>query len=166
MNRNPLLSASGGAPAPAGGSLTSGTKRRSTGIFVLTLLAGLILCPACSTASRSEPRPLSVAVAITPVGATLSAEQIARVHGALKPELQRVGYTFAESSAAADLVLLVTFSPIAGGTGGRLKIIGLEPTAEFRRATDGADTPEAKEMRRRQREIEQWVERQSSSSGS
>jgi hypothetical protein len=128
----------------------------------LLFLAGVMLCfGGCATAERASLRPLAVAVAITPIGtSSLSAEQVTRVHAALGPEIQRAGYTLAQSSAAADLVLIVNFTPTPGGGGGRVKITGLEPTAQFRQATAGGDTPEAKEMRLRQREIELWIERQ------
>jgi hypothetical protein len=138
---------------------------RFASITVLTSFAGMILCSACTSVDRSVQRPLSVSVAITPIDArSISNAQAAQVHEALRPELQRAGYTFADNSMTADLVLLVSFTPTVGGNGGRVKITGLSPTAEFRRATDNGDTPEAKEMRRRQRELEQWVERQSRNS--
>ena len=135
----------------------------SVSSFVLVLLAAAVLCSGCATRERQNARTLSVTVAITPLGArTLSSDQVIRIHDALKPELLRAGYSFAGNSSTADLVLLVSFTPIPDGNGGRVKIIGIEPTAQFRRETDGGDTPEAKEMRRRQREFELWAERQKS----
>jgi hypothetical protein len=121
----------------------------------------------CATTERTNPRALAVTIAVTPVGArTVSAEQVAQIHQALKPELQRAGYVLADHSAMADLVLTVSFTPMPGGTGGRVKITGLEPTAQFRRETDGGDTEEAKELRRRLREIQRWAEGQSRNSDS
>ncbi len=134
----------------------------------LCILAGMALgFSACVNADRATQRPVAVAVAISPIGTrTLSADQVAQVHEALKPEILRAGYSLAPSRAAADLVLIVSYTPVDGGSGGRVKIMTLEPTARFLQATDGGDTPEAKEMRRRQRELEQWIERQSRSSDS
>ena len=134
---------------------------RFSAIAVYVIFVGLVLLSGCTNARTRNPRSLSVSVAITPIGASsLSTEQVARIHEAVKPELLRAGYTFAQTSSSADLVLLVSFTPVAGGSGGRVKVTGLEPTAQFRRATAGGDTPEANEMRRRQREFEQWLERQ------
>src|SRR5687768_7577698 len=96
--------------------------------IALLFLAGVLCCGGCATTERGSPRPLAVAVAITPIGArSVSAEQVARVHEALKPEIHRAGYTLAPGSAAADLVLVVSFTPTPGGSGGRVKITGLEP---------------------------------------
>jgi len=104
-------------------------------------------------------------MAVTPIGArSLSHEQVACVHEALIPEIRRAGYSVAKNRADADFMVLVNFTPVAGGSGGRVKITGLEPTAPFLRATEQGDTPEARELRRRQREIEQWMERQSRNS--
>ena len=41
-----------------------------------------------------------------------------------------------------------------------MTILNFEATRQFRVATDEGNTPEAKEWRRRQREIEQWIELQ------
>ncbi len=144
-----------------------GQKMKIASTFAFLLLAVMAQCCGCASNGRPNPRPLSVSVSITPIGASsLSTEQVVRVHEAIKPQLLQSGYTFAVSSSAADLVLLVSFTPIPGGNGGHVRITGIEPTAQFRRETDGGDTPEAKEMRRRQRELEQWIERQGRSSDS
>ena len=139
-------------------SCSRGTFHCLPAILLCTALAA---CSGGAARSRHAARPVSVAVAVTPIGVTsISTEQTKRVHAALIPELQRAGYSLAQTSAAADLVLLVSFTPTPEGEGGRVKIMGLEPSAQFRRSTDNGDTPEAKEMRRRQRELQQWIDRQ------
>lgn len=130
--------------------------------FSFRLCAALVLLAfAGCVHTKSPPRPLRVAIAITPVGvASLSTAQTAHIHAALKPQVEQRGFVFAEISAAADLVLLVKFTPTPGSAGGHVQIMGIQPTTQFRRETNSGDTPEAQEMRRRQRELEQWVERQ------
>ncbi len=131
-----------------------------TSLLVLPAIAlGLGGC-----ASHAKARPLAVIVAVRPVNAKpLSTEQVARIHQALDPELLRAGYVLADLTASADLVVTVSFTPTPAGSGGQVKITGIEPTAQFRRATDDGDTPEAKELRRRLSEIERWANRQASS---
>ena len=133
----------------------------------ILLCAALVACSGVAVGSRHALRPVSVAVAVTPVGVeSISSAQTKLVHAALVPELQRAGYSLAQSGVSADLVLLVSFTPTPGGPGGRVQIMGLQPSAQFRRSTDNGDTPEAKEMRRRQQELQHWIDRQSSHSDS
>lgn len=133
---------------------------RFVSTLVLSLIVGLTLVlGGCAHAAKSAPRPLSVAVAVTPLGAgTVSAGQVAQIHQALRPEFERTGYIFANSRKNADLVLTVSFIPNPGGQGGRISFTSLEPTEQFREATDGGETPEAKEFRRRAQDLQAIVE--------
>jgi glutathione S-transferase len=125
-------------------------------VFVATLIFAV---GGCTTPQAARARPLSVAIAITPVGTgTVSAAQAAEIQRALRPELEGAGYVLADRPTAADLVLTVSFVPAPGGPGGRIRLTGLEPTDQFRRATEGSDTLEAKEFRRLERELQSIVE--------
>jgi hypothetical protein len=137
-----------------------GHTMRFLSILTFAVLGSLTIgIGGCATAQQST-RHLSVAVAI--IGTqTISAQQVVQIHQALRPELESAGYTLADSNATADLVLTVSFIPIPGGPGGRIKLTSLEPTAQFRRATEGAsDTSEAKEWRRLERDLQAIVEAQ------
>jgi hypothetical protein len=71
-----------------------------------------------------------------------------------------VGFRLAEARNAADFVVTVSFTPIPGGSGGRVTVTGIEPSAEFRRMMGTGETEEEREYRRRLREYEQWAQRQ------
>lgn len=120
------------------------------------LLSGFALAiSGCVVAKR----PPSVAIAIVPVGIeAVSSAQAAQVQQALQREIHSAGYTLAESAAAADFVLTVAY--IQTTAGGRIKIASLEPSVHFRDDMAGNDTPEVKEFRRLQRDLQQAVERQ------
>ena len=134
---------------------------RFRSILTLALASVTLGTGGCNSASQPKPRP-SVAVAIAAVGAeTVSAGQVARIHQTLRPEIEGAGFVFADRNATADLVLTVSFTPIPGSPGGRIKLTSLEPTAEFRRATEGGESVEAKQFRRLERELQSIVEAQS-----
>jgi hypothetical protein len=96
-----------------------------------------------------------VAIAIRPNGGRPpSTEEIQQVLQAFKPALSQKGASVAERRDLADFVLTVSYTPATISAGSRVTVIGIEPTPRFRDATDGGDTPEAKEWRRRVREIE------------
>ena len=123
---------------------------------VLLALATACLGPGCI--SHAQPRLPAVAIAIRPVGdSPPSAEDINLVLQALKPALLQKGASVAERRELADFVMTVSFTPATASAGSRVTVISIEPTARFRDATDGGDTPEAKEWRRRVREIEGWA---------
>ena len=127
-----------------------------------SLITGLLslaaTCVGAGCTSPAPPRLPAVAIAITPVGnRPPSAEEIHRVHQALTPALLQMGALVAERRDVADFVITVSFTPATASAGSRVTVIGVEPTARFREATDGGDTPEAKEWRRRMREIEGWA---------
>lgn len=127
--------------------------------IVLTLAGAGAGCG--TTGTPPGPRMPLVTVAIsTSDGVPPTHEQLAKVLGALTPELQRAGFDLAPNQRAAHFVVSVRFTRTPEGEGGRVTVTGLEPTVEFRAALDAAETPEAKEWRRRQREYETWVERQ------
>lgn len=128
-------------------------------IHIAVLLMGAVFVGAgCSTPGQ---RLTAVAIAVRPVGnRPPSTEEIRRIHDSLQPALIRMGASVAQSREGADLVMTVDFIPATGDSGPRVKVIGVEPTARFREATDGGDTPEANDWRRRQREMEAWAERQ------
>jgi hypothetical protein len=99
----------------------------------------------------------AVAIAIGPVGnRPPSAAEVSETLQALQPALLRAGASLADRKEAADFVMTVSFIPATGESGSRIKVVGIEPTARFQAATDRGDTPEAKEWRRRVREIEGW----------
>lgn len=132
---------------------------RSILIFAGLLATFMAVCVSgCGTAPRA--RSLSVLIAITPMGAeSVSPAQVAQIHHVLKPSVEAAGYTLAENDAAADLVLTVSFIPIPGMAGGRIKLISLEPSPEFRRATATAgESAESKQMRRLERELQSAAE--------
>jgi len=121
--------------------------------------AALLALVGCAT-THQPPKPPTVAIAVGPVaGAAPTAEHLTRIHQALQPEFARIGLAMAGTRAEADFVATVSFDPTAGPNG-RIVVNGIEPTAKFRTATDDGDTPEAREWRRRQHEIELWMERQ------
>ena len=121
--------------------------------------AALLALVGCAT-SRQASRQPAVAIAVGLIaGGPPSAGDLARIHRALQPEFARIGLAMAGTRAEADFVATVSFDPTAGPDG-RIVVNGIEPTAKFRAATDDGDTPEAREWRRRQREIELWMERQ------
>jgi hypothetical protein len=104
----------------------------------------------------------AVAIAIRPVGdRPPSTEEIQLVFQALKPALLQKGASVAERRDLADFVMTVSFIPATDASPSRVKVIAIEPTARLRDATGGDDTPEAKEWRRRVREIEVWAQSQS-----
>jgi hypothetical protein len=127
-------------------------KRASIILAVLQLLAAPFVGTSCT--SPAQPRVPAVAIAIRPVGdSPPSTEEIQQVLQALKPALLQKGASVAERRDAADFVMTVSFTPATASAGSRVTVIGVEPTARFREATDGEDTPEAKEWRRRLREV-------------
>ena len=123
------------------------------------LIIGLLMATGCATVREESP---TVAIAVRLAGDVVppSADHIRHIRAGLQPSLQRAGFALAEDATVADYVLTVTFRPAVDGQGGHVSIASFEPTRQFREATDAGDTPEAKEWRRRQREIEQWMERQ------
>ena len=130
-------------------------------LLVVAIAGTLLNFSACKTAPPPKQRPISVAVAVTPVGAdAVSAAQVLQIHRALRPEIESAGYVLADPNAPADLVLTVSFTSVPGGASGRIKLISLEPAGEFRRATEGAETDEAKRFRRLERELQSIVEAQ------
>lgn len=134
-------------------------KRASTIFPVMLWLAAAFVGASCT--SPVQQRLPAVAIAIRAVGdRPPSTEETRLVLQSLKPALLQAGASLAERGDVADFVMTVSFTPATDSAGSRVKVIGVEPTARFRDATDRADTPEAKEWRRRLHEIEQWVERE------
>ena len=62
--------------------------------------------------------------------------------------------TLARKGDVADFVMTVSFTPATASSGPRVRVVGVEPTERFRSATDGENTAEAKEWRKRLRELE------------
>ena len=137
-----------------------GFMQPSSSLFAITLL----LAAACLSEGCTHPvqqRLPAVAVAIRPVDdRPPSTVETQLVLQALKPALLQAGASIAERGDPADFVMTVSFIPATESSASRVKVIGIEPTPRFRDATDGADSPEAKDWRRRLRDIEQWVERE------
>lgn len=131
---------------------------------LLVVVGCLIPAVACSTRNFSVSPPLKApfaAVAIrTTGGRAPTSDQVNRILQALTPELTRSGFVLASDRSVADVVVLVSFTPAPEGSGGRLVVTGMEPSARFKESTAGGDSEEAKEIRRRQREYERWTERQ------
>ena len=122
--------------------------------FLLSL-AAVGLAAACT--SVSQPRLPAVAIAVRPVGdRPPSSDEIRQVLEALQPALLRAGASVAARRDEADFVMTVTFTPASDASGSRVTVVGIEPTARFREATDAGETAETKEFRRRMREIEGW----------
>jgi hypothetical protein len=123
-------------------------------VVLLSLGAAFV---GASCTSPAEQRVPAVAIAIRPVGdRPPSAEEVQLVLQALKPALLQKGASVAERRDLADFIMTVGFVPATSSSGSRVRVISIEPTARFREATDGGDTPEAKEMRRRVRDLEGW----------
>jgi hypothetical protein len=125
---------------------------------------GLLLLVGCAVPARQASNPVAVALAIRILGGgTPTPQQLTNVHRAMEPQLARAGYRFAPNVNSADAIVSVNFTPDpADPNGGRVTVMGVEFSAEMRRAlASGADqSDEARDMRRRLREIEQWTERQ------
>jgi hypothetical protein len=99
-----------------------------------------------------------VAIRIAEGGAP-SPQEVAKIHGALEPQMMRAGFTFAKSIDAADFVLTASFARnTADPNGGHVTVTSIEPTSRFQIASHDDSTPEGKERRRRLQEIERWVE--------
>jgi hypothetical protein len=127
----------------------------------LLVLANVCVGTGCSTTAPRSPAAPSVAIAvIAATGVPPSVEQITRILEALRPELARVGFRVTEAREAADYLVTVSFTPSPGFNGGRVAVVGIEPSTQFRTATGASETPEAKEWRRRLGEIEEWTRRQ------
>lgn len=95
-------------------------KTRFTGLGCSLAVAALIFS-GCST--LRELRKPAVAIVISlPGGAVPTTEQAASVYAAIRPEIERRGYTVAKSTYAADYYVLVT-DPVdpLGATGGRVR---------------------------------------------
>jgi hypothetical protein len=126
---------------------------------VLMLVILTLAYAGCATLPKRTP---TVAIAVRLTGNGVPApDHLAHIRAGLQPSLVRAGFVLAEDASIADYVLTVAFIPAITGQGGQVSIASFEPTRRFREAIDAGDTPEAKEWRRRQREIEEWVERQS-----
>jgi hypothetical protein len=129
-------------------------------VALLFLLLLAIAGTSCSTtpAPRSVAMP-AVAVAVTSAdGSRPSTEQLTRIYQAMQPELLKVGLRLAEGRNAADFVVTVSFTPTPGGSGGRIAVTGIEPSAEFRRKIGNGESEEARELRRRVREMEMLMQ--------
>lgn len=134
-------------------------KRASRIFTVLLPLAAIGAGAGCT--SPTSPRLPTAAIAIRPVeNRPPSAEEAQVVLQTLRPMLLQKGAALAERSDSADFVVTVNFTPANAGSGPRVTVIGIEPTNRFRDATSGDDTPEAREWRRRLREIEGWARNQ------
>lgn len=75
----------------------------------------------------------------------------------LEPELVGRGFSLAPNREVADFVALVRFIQDPDSGGGRIDVIGMEPTARFQVSRAGIDPDEVRELRQRQRDFEQWV---------
>jgi hypothetical protein len=129
--------------------------------WTLVLVVVALASTACSTIRERRNPPVAIAVRL--VGDAIpSAHQVNHIRQVLQSELLRKGFTLAEDPGVAEYVLTVSFIPAPDGEGGRVSIASFEPARRFRDATDAGDTPEAKEWRRRLREIEGWAQLQGS----
>ena len=128
-------------------------KLASIILTILFTLAAAFMGASCTT--PAQPRLPTVAIAIRPVGdRPPSPDEIRQTLEALRPPLLRAGASIAARRDLADFVLTVTFTPATASSGSRVSVNGLEPTARLRDATDGGETPEMKEFRRRVRDME------------
>ncbi len=132
-------------------------------VIVVPIATALFSFGCSATSKRSINSPVVAVAVSTQGGAPPTAAEVARIHQALQPELTRAGFSLAADREAAAFIVSVTFTRPSGIDGERVKITGFEPRKQFHDATNGGDTPEAREVRRRQREYEQWVERQARS---
>ena len=126
--------------------------------LIKTLAVLLALPAAFLGASCSSPAPQripAVAVAIRPVGnRPPSSDEVRLTLQALKPALLQAGALLAERRDLADYVMTVSFTPETPLAGSIVKVVSLEPTARFREASIGGDTPEMKEWQRRLRQLD------------
>jgi hypothetical protein len=128
-------------------------RRASTILIVLLSLVAAFAGAGCS--SPIQQRLPAVAIAIRPVGdRPPSKEEISQVLGALKPALLQKGASVAERRDLADFVMTVSFTPATAASGSRVTVIGIESTARYRDGSDGGDTPEMKEWRRRLQQLD------------
>ena len=128
---------------------------RLASIILAVLLSLAVPFVGTSCTSPAQPRLPAVAIAIRPVGnRPPSAEETHLVLQALKPALLQKGASVAERRDLADFVMTVSFTPATAASGSRVTVIGLEPTTRFRDGSDGGETPEMKEWRRRLRELD------------
>ena len=129
----------------------------------ILLLALAAVCAIAGCATPARPNLAAVAIAIRPVGdRPPTADETRQVLQALQPALLRVGAAIAPSRADADFLMTVTFTPATASSGSRVLVNGIEPATRYKNATDAGDTPEAREWRRRLREIEGWAQSQNS----
>jgi hypothetical protein len=130
-------------------------KQVSLILTAVFALAAAFIVVSCTT--PAQPRLPAVAIAIRPVGdRPPSPDEIRQTLEALRPALLRAGASVAERRDLADFVMTVTFTPATGSSGSRVIVNGIEATARFRDATQGGETPETKEFRRRVRDMEGW----------
>jgi hypothetical protein len=122
-------------------------------LAVLLTLAAVFLGASCT--SPAPQRLPAVAVAIRPVGdRPPSTDEVRLTLQALKPALLQAGASLAERRDLADFVMTVSFTPATASAGSSVKVVGIEPTARFRDASYGSDTPEMKEWQRRLRQLD------------
>jgi hypothetical protein len=65
-----------------------------------------------------------VAIAVTVAGGTApSASDIASIHKAMLPDIEKAGYRLAANPYSADYVVQVRYSPDPQGPGGRITVV-------------------------------------------
>src|SRR5688572_1641209 len=127
-------------------------KRVSLVLTVLLSLSATFVVTSCT--SPTQARLPAVAIAIRPVGdRPPSAEEVQQVLQVLKPALIQKGASVAERRDLADFVMTVSFTPASAASGSRVTVIGLEATSRYREASDGGETPEMREWRRRMQQL-------------
>lgn len=126
-------------------------------IALMAIGASMVL--GCATPKKPDVHSVSVAVT-TSDGKPPSQDQVARILAALWPEIERAGFKLARAPNEADFVVSVRYTADAEGTGGRVSISGMEPTARFKSTPGMGESEELREIRRRIREMDAWSARQ------
>lgn len=127
-------------------------------------LSGCASSPTTASASAAAVPPPSVAILVRAAsGQPPTDAQSIVIQQTMSARLAQEGYRLATDPAASDYLLTISFTPAAPpSNGGRIQLVGLEKTASTR-AFGGAsaEAQEAAAMRRKLRDIDQWVEAQS-----
>ena len=138
---------------------------RHATLAVAGLLAAAFLCglSGCSTTTAPRPGAPTIALSIRTKGdRPPTAEQLDRAYRSAHEYLLAAGYRFAEVPAMAQFLVTADFFPSpVDPAGGHVRIVAVEPSHAVRKTLTSDDaTEEAREMRQRLRDIENWIEQQ------